>query len=217
MSAGRVPAEPDAAWVGSAELRDGTRLELRPLDEGTWDHLVELFTGRGQQHFCWCMFFRLTNREFSPGWGDGNREALRALVAAGGQPGLVAYAGGRPVGWVSAGPREDFGRVGRAPTIRPVQAGPDELVWSVVCFYIPPAWRGRGLGAALLDGAARWAATAGATAVECYPVDPERRTVTSADAYPGLVAWCQATGFTEVTRRGTDNPRGRPIMRRQLV
>jgi len=47
-------------------------------------------------------------------------------------------------------------------------------LWSVVCFYLPPAWRRRGLGRALLEAATERAFALGATEVEGFPVVPHK-------------------------------------------
>ena len=118
-----------------------------------WEDLVELFGERGAYGGCWCMYFRLTRGEFDRGTrdrGKGNRAALKAIVDAGRVPGLLAYVYGRPVGWVSVAPRQDFGRVERSPSTRPVV---DRPAWSIVCFYMHRAYRGQGVGSALLRAA----------------------------------------------------------------
>ena len=52
------------------------------------------------------MWFRLPRRDWVGGNGAGNKRALRRLVSAGTVPGIVAYAGRTPVGWVALAPRE---------------------------------------------------------------------------------------------------------------
>ena len=48
-------------------------------------------------------------------------------------PGLIGYLDGRPVGWISLGPREDYAKLKRSPVMKPVD---DKPVWSIVCFYV---------------------------------------------------------------------------------
>ena len=57
---------------------------------------------------CWCMYWRVPRKEFTKGQGEPFREALKALVEGGTVPGLLAYEGGLPVGWISVGKREEF-------------------------------------------------------------------------------------------------------------
>src|SRR5204862_421159 len=73
---------------------------------------------------CWCMWFRITQQEFSKGaprgGAGGNRAAMKKLVASGKVPGLLGYLDGKPVGWISVAPREEFGRIERSPVAKPV-------------------------------------------------------------------------------------------------
>jgi GNAT superfamily N-acetyltransferase len=186
-----------------------TELEVRPVTPDRWDDLVALFGERGAVSGCWCMFFRLSGGEFERRAGAGTRAGLRALVRGGAVPGLLAYAEGRPVGWCSVAPRDEFRRVLRSPTLRPID---DRPVWSVVCFYIDRTARRRGVAERLLDAAVQHAAAAGAEALEGYPRDTTGRPRSSAELYVGTVSMFQAAGFQEVARRSPT----RPIMRLEL-
>jgi GNAT superfamily N-acetyltransferase len=192
-------------------VTSGNRLEIRPVTAGRWDDLVELFGEGGAYANCWCMWWRVTSAEFDRGIrnrGAGNRRAMRSIVADGGVPGLLAYRDGRPVGWVSVAPREEFGRLQRSPTLKAVD---DKPVWSIVCFFMDRGERGHGVGTALLEAAVRHAAERGATIVEGYPVDPTDRRISNADAYTGVESMFRRAGFREAARRGS-----RPIMRKRV-
>jgi GNAT superfamily N-acetyltransferase len=188
---------------------DTTAIEIRPLTAERWPDLETLFGPNGASSGCWCMWFRQTAAEFRECAGEQNRQALKALVEAGAQPGLLAYLGSRPAGWCSVAPREEFGRLNRSRILKAVDAEP---VWSVVCFYIDRKARGHGLGAALLRAAVDHAAARGARIVEGYPVDPGDGRVDNASAFMGLVGMFREAGFEEVARRSP----GRPVMRRTL-
>jgi hypothetical protein len=111
-----------------------------------WDDLVALFGENGAYANCWCMWWRKSGAEFSRGVrnrGAGNRRAMNRLVQDGRVPGLLAYREGRPVGWVSVAPREEFGRIQRSPTLKPVD---DKPVWSIVCFFMHRGEREKGVG-----------------------------------------------------------------------
>ncbi|HZA26589.1 MAG TPA: GNAT family N-acetyltransferase [Actinomycetota bacterium] len=172
--------------------------EIRPVTPDRWDDLVALFGDRGVSG-CWCMWWRLSSAEFERRHGAGTRRALKGLVDRGRVPGLLAYLEGRPVGWVSVAPREEFGRVERSRHLRPVD---DQPVWSIVCFYIDRGSRGRGVGSALLRGAVRYAAEKGAEVVEAYPVDPKGKKIPSAELYTGTVEMFRAAGFEVAADRG---------------
>ena len=109
---------------------------VHPLTAGRWDDLVTLFGPRGACAGCWCMWWRRPAAEFRADKGDGNRRALRRLVDAGDVPGLIAYVGGEPAGWLALAPRECYVRFERSRTLAPGDAEP---VWSVTCVFVARA------------------------------------------------------------------------------
>ena len=182
-------------------------IDIRPVTADNWDLLDALFAAHGTVRGCWCMYFRLTSREFNEGWGDGNREDMCRLVCDEGVvPGLIAIADGEAVGWVSVAPRDEFGRVERSRVTKPVD---DEPAWSIVCFYVKPGSRGGGLTRALLEAAVEYATDNGAQLIEAYPYDTEEQRRGGAELYYGVASTFRDAGFEEVERR---SPR-RPIMR----
>ena len=60
-----------------------------------------------------------------------------------------------PVGWCSVAPRESYAAVLASRVIPQL---PGERVWSVVCFFVAPRARRRGLRTELLDAACGYAA-----------------------------------------------------------
>ena len=154
------------------------------------------------------MWNRLSNREFEAASGDEKREMLRSIVDDR-VPGLLAYQDGEPVGWVSLGPREEFGRIQRSRVTKPV----DELpVWSIVCFVIDRHHRGTGVGTALLAAAVEYAREGGAVAIEGYPVEPRRDRMPDIYAWMGLASMFEAAGFTEIARRSETRPLFRKVL-----
>src|SRR5439155_21583274 len=100
--------------------RASSQVKVLPVTPSRWKDLVELFGwDRGAYSGCWCMWFRITQQEFSKGaprgGAGGNRAAMKKLVASGKVPGLLGYLDGKPVGWLAVAPRGVFGRVGRSP------------------------------------------------------------------------------------------------------
>jgi GNAT superfamily N-acetyltransferase len=194
----------------------GAELTVRPVTADRWDDLARLFGPNGAYSNCWCTFFRQTGAEFGAGCanrGTGNRTMLHRVVRDGSVPGLLAYRGDDPVGWVSVAPRTEFGRVLRSPITRlaPDERG-DRTTWSVVCFYVPRGARSQGVAHALLAGAVDWARERGATVLEGYPVDPGDERPPSSSMYVGTVSMFAAAGFTESARRVP----WRPVMERGL-
>ncbi|HEX2026835.1 MAG TPA: GNAT family N-acetyltransferase [Nitriliruptorales bacterium] len=179
-----------------------------------WDDLEQLFGPNGAIAGCWCMWWRLSGRQWDELGMDGRRRALHRLVTDGDVPGLLAYRDTLPVGWVSLGPRERFGRLQRSPVLG--RAGSeDPRVWSIVCFYLPARERRRGVGRALLDAAVDHARERGATSLEAYPVDLAAvdRRWSSNDLFTGVLTMFADAGFQEVARHRPN----RPIVRRDLT
>jgi GNAT superfamily N-acetyltransferase len=154
------------------------------------------------------MWWRVTAAEFAEEAGPGLRRRFEALVAGGREPGLLAYHDGQPVGWVAVARREEFGRMQRSPTAKPVD---DTPVWAVNCFYVDRDHRRTGVARALLAAAVAFARDRGAVAVEGIPIDTEGGRRQSADVYTGTVAMFREAGFVEIARRGQ-----RPVVRRRL-
>ena len=189
--------------------------EIVPLDEERLEDLRALFDEGGDPKTCQCAFWRVAGS----GWGDWtrdrNRVVLGELAGRSPAPGLVAYADGRAVGWVSLGPREEFVRLVRS-RVRPRLD--DVPVWSIVCFVVSRASRRQGLARRLLDSAVDYARQHGAPAVEAYPVDTRGAKVAAASAYTGLLSTFEAAGFRVVHE--IDSPAAtvrRVIVRRDLA
>lgn len=183
----------------------------RPLTPATWADLEELFDlpGGAIVRGCWCMYYRLTGKvSVSAAAGVGHKQALCDLVDEGVVPGLVGYLDGKPAGWISLGPREDYRKLERSRIMKPVD---DTEVWSVVCTYVAKEYRGRGVQHELLNAALDFARRKGVKTLEAYPVDkPER---SHADfMFFGSRGLYEKAGFTEVVRRSPT----RVVMRREL-
>lgn len=189
-------------------------IEVHAATPDRWDDLVELFgLDRGAYSGCWCMWWRQTAKEYDRDHGAPNRERMRAFVAAGREPGLLAYVEGEPAGWVSVAPRDEFGRLDRSRALGRVD---DEEVWSIVCFYIHRGHRRGGVGKTLLRAAVDHAAERGARWVEGYPVDLTATAAkkASAELFTGTLSMFERSGFREVARRSPARPIVRAAVRR---
>lgn len=145
-------------------------MEVLPITLENWDDLVQLFGGRGNPGYCWCMTWRISSTEFRGLESDGRKRALRERVSDETPIGLLAYEGEKPVGWCSVAPRETYGRLERSRSIPRID---ERVTWSVVCFYLDRSVRGQGLVPVILRKAVSYAADHGAQIVEGYPVEPE--------------------------------------------
>ena len=185
--------------------------QTRPLTPETWADLEALFDlpGGSIVRGCWCMYYRRTGKvPVNAAAGVDNKAQLCSLVDSGVVPGLVGYADGRPAGWISLGPREDYLKLRRSPIMKPVD---DAEVWSVVCTYVAKQHRGRGVQHRLLAAGLDLARDNGVRLVEAYPVDKPQR---SHDDFMffGSRSLYERAGFTEVVRRSPT----RVVMRRRL-
>jgi GNAT superfamily N-acetyltransferase len=196
-------------------------LEVQPLTPERWDDVAALFGEGGDPRFCWCMYWRLRSRDFGATHAGDNRDGLRALTVlsattGGPAPGLIAYRGGRPVGWVSLGPRESFARLEHSRTI---PRHDDMPIWSIVCFVVSRRVRGNGIARQLLEAAIVHARKNDASALEAYPIATEGARLPSASLWTGTLGTFEQAGFkvvgSRLGRTNTPTP-SRPIVRLEL-
>ena len=142
---------------------------------------------------CWCLSHRLdsrTNRELV---GPARRAHVRRLCERDVAPGVLAYEGDTVVGWAAVAPRSElpFARSRKIPHV-------DDLpVWSLWCVRVRPGHRGKGVAHALVRGAAEYARSQGAPAVEGYPVDNQGQRVDLTMAYVGTRSLFEGAGFAK--------------------
>ena len=189
------------------------RIDVRPLTRDRWADLVDLFERPGASiaRGCYCMYYRRSG-EHLPTRGitrsQANKRDLEALVDRGLVPGLLAYDDGRPVGWVSLGPREDYAKLARSPVMKAVD---DKPVWSIVCFFVDANARHRGVAEALLAGALAWARKNRVKLLEAYPWDKAAKK-SDDSLWFGTKPMFDRAGFVEVARRKP----ARPVMRKAM-
>jgi hypothetical protein len=172
-------------------------LEFLPLTQKRWADFEELFGPRGAYGGCWCMWWRLTRREFEANQGQDNREAMRSLVEAGEVPGILAYSDREAVAWCSVAPREHFGSLNRSPVLKRLD---DTPVWSIVCFFVKKSHRHQRLIHSLIEAAIAYVRSQGGQVVEAYPTIPKSDRVPHVSSYMGLPTMFEATGFVECAR-----------------
>jgi GNAT superfamily N-acetyltransferase len=189
-------------------------LAIVPLSAETWDALTELFSAGGDARWCWCQFWRKPGSNWTNTNADDNRDDLRALASRDGPaPGLVALEGGKAVGWVGLGPRDEFGRLARSRTLPQL---PGDGVWVVNCFVVARTARRSGVASALLDAAVAYARDHGAQILEGYPVATGGERISSASVYTGTAGMFERAGFTVAAPTTSKAASGTPrvVMRR---
>ncbi len=173
------------------------RVKVHPLTTDRWPDLSALFNTSATPRACWCMWFRETTAGYRTNIGDANKRALHRIVKTStAPPGVIAYVDGQPAGWCAVAPREQYPRLQRSRTTKPID---DQPVWSVTCFFIASKVRRSGLGHALLRAAVDLATQHGARIVEGYPLMPGR-TLRSDEAFVGVSSLFEKAGFTIAAR-----------------
>ena len=145
-------------------------LDIKPLTPELMDDMGAVLRGSWGST-CWCMYPRWTEpqmREEAKGGERGPRRkaAMTELAGRAVAPGLMAFEGDQPVGWIAIAPRDELTRVARSRATPPVD---DEPVWVIPCVAVRRAHRGRGIALALIEAAVNYAGQQGASAVEAYP------------------------------------------------
>ena len=181
---------------------EAAALQFQPLTPERWGDFEALFGPKGAYGGCWCMWPRLRRKEFDANSGAENKQAMRETVDCGEEPGLLAYSGGEPIGWVALAPREKYALLEHSRTLKRVD---DQPVWSIVCFVIDKRLRGRGMMAKLLTAAVEYAARHGASIVEAYPVEPAGK-LTGYSGFTGIASTFRRAGFVEVARASQQQP-----------
>lgn len=154
---------------------------------------MRLFESRGGPRHCWCIAWRPAPLAVRRGGAEARRAVLEGFVRAGTPIGILGYAAGEPVAWCSVAPRDSYRPLGGP------EAREGEIVWSIACFFVKRALRGRGMTAALIRAAVDHARRQGATVVEAYPVDPDAPSY----RFMGFLESFAKAGFHEVGRAGT--------------
>lgn len=182
---------------------------VHALTPERWDDAVEVFGTRGDPARCWCQWFRMRSSDWKDARTATNRAALKGQSDDDTSPGLLAYVGDEPAGWVAVAPRRGYERLMHSPKVVGAVGDDldDESVWAVTCFVVRPGFRRQGLAAALLDAAVAFAAERGARVLEGYPVDvASRASVSSSELFHGSESLFTRAGFTEVGRYGSSGP-----------
>jgi GNAT superfamily N-acetyltransferase len=182
-------------------------MTIRTIDPSDWPAITALFGAKGACGGCWCMSWRVERhgKTWEEAKGEKNRRALQVLVKRGEVHAVMAFDGETPVAWCTYGPRESFPYIARVKALaRPGVQG----VWSVVCFYIPPAWRRTGLGTKLLAAATKDALRLGAREVEGFPAVPwdPRVPMPAAFAWTGVPQLFVANGFKKLRKAAGSRP-----------
>jgi len=183
-------------------------LTLKKLTPALWPAVEALFGANGACGGCWCMHWRT---EKGVKWDDFKgapaKAAFRKLVQSRKAKGVLAFEGDTPVGWCSYGPRVEFAKLNRAPSLACDDA---ERVWSLPCFFIKAGYRNQGNAGKLLAFAMQCLKEEGAKIAEAYPVKPKPgQKMAGAFAWTGVVSMFRTAGFKPADKKPTGKQRMR--------
>jgi GNAT superfamily N-acetyltransferase len=115
--------------------------------------------------YCHCYYVDHTKVDWKSRTAVQNRSDTARLVECGGMHGLLAFDGGRVVGWCNSGPR-----IAYPALIGALDPHGDASETGVImCFLVAPSSRGLGVATGLLDAACRRLAALGLSVAEAYP------------------------------------------------
>jgi len=190
-----------------SEARRSSRLQMHALTPDRWGDLVDLFgPERGANSGCWCLWPRLTRRDWKAMSRDARRAGLHAIVRAGPPPGILAYRDGTAVGWVAVGPRPSVAQFNGSRLSRPPD-GDDESarIFAITCFYVRAGHRRQGLTGSLARAAIGFARQHGARALDVCAIDTTRP-LAWGEGFVGIASAFLELGFVEIARRSPTRP-----------
>jgi GNAT superfamily N-acetyltransferase len=184
--------------IGEIEVRDVSP-ELLPAYLDFFDHRA--FLDFPEWRSCYCIE---THRPPNPSEDEGvppvaavNRRDMSKAIMQGEVTALLAFEGGKPIGWC------DYGETTRLSGVmhRFGLTAPDhEGVGSVACFVIASPYRGHGVASRLLDAAVERLRAKGMNAVEAYPRRSDDSQHTN---YRGPLAMFLRAGFEPYREAGS--------------
>jgi ribosomal protein S18 acetylase RimI-like enzyme len=174
--------------IGPVEVRDVTA-ELVPDYLDFFDHYA--FRDFPPWQSCYCIETHLTgdDDELAQRTAGDNRRDMCESIKRGQVTGLLAFEGGKPIGWCNYG--ETTRLSGLMHKLGLVASG-HEGVGSVACFVIAAPYRGHGVASLLLDAAVERLRARGVWAVEAYPISSDDSPRTN---YRGPLAMFLRAGF----------------------
>jgi GNAT superfamily N-acetyltransferase len=185
---------------GTERLSEIADVTVHPVTEdrvNDWlrffDH--DAFAGNPDWASCYCLEPHVPATPELPerAWRD--TRATMAGRLRGGTFGYLAYVDGRPVGWVNASFRSDYGLY---RLLDPDGPEPRSVI-GVSCFVIAPPFRRHGVASALLDRVIADASPRGAVWVEGYPHNQPK--VSDAGYFRGPRSMYEARGFQPIEVR----------------
>lgn len=178
--------------IGEVEIRDVTAERVADYQAFFDD---DAFADYPAWQACYCMAPHRTTTDPEPPREE-NRRLMSGMLASGQATALLAYSGGKPVGWCQYGATTALAAIMERFQ---KEAGNLEGVGSIACFIVAAPYRGHGVARRLLDAALDRMREHGLREVEAYPVaDP----ATAQVSFRGPRPLFEAAGFAAVREAG---------------
>lgn len=188
---------------------ESLRLKFKVLTPSRWKDLEKLFGKRGACGGCWCMWWKLSRKDFEKQKGIKNKNAFKKIVLNNEKPGILAYFNDEPVGWCAISPREKYPFLESSRVLKRID---EQKVWSVVCFFVEKPFRKKGITVELLKAAIDYVRKSGGKILEGYPIEPINGKTADVFAWTGIASAFRKAGFNEIARHSPT----RPIMRKYI-
>ena len=188
-------------WDGE-RVAVGGDVEIRRLTPDLRDDYLayfdrEAFADNPAWAACYCLSYCLNELgEFDDRPASQNRAERAAMIERGKASGVLAYAGGRVVGWCHAAPRTALKLLDQTPEFA---AEAPEATGAIACYVIAPQYRGQGVARKLLDGACEMLRERGMRWVDAYP---PKNAAGDARSYHGRMSMYVDAGFEQVREAG---------------
>ena len=189
---------------GTERLSEIADITVHPVTEDRIDDWLrffdhDAFAGNPDWASCYCLepHVPATPEQPERAWRE-TRATVAERLRGGTTFGYLAYVDGRPVGWVNASLRSDYGLYRH---VDPDGPEPRSVI-GVSCFVIAPPFRRHGIASALLDRVIADASARGAAWIEGYPHnEPEE---SDAGHFRGPRSMYDARGFEPIKVREHD-------------
>jgi len=188
---------------------ESLRLKFKVLTPSRWKDLEKLFGKRGACGGCWCMWWKLSRKDFEKQKGIKNKNAFKKIVLNNEKPGILAYFNDEPVGWCAISPREKYPFLESSRVLKRID---EQKVWSVVCFFVEKPFRKKGITIELLKATIDYVRKSGGKILEGYPIEPIKGKTADVFAWTGIASAFRKAGFNEIARHSPT----RPIMRKYI-
>ena len=173
--------------------------ECVPLTSHNWNAFLELFGGvSGGCGGCWCTWWRMSRAEWYQHTKKGRLDVMRELVARRQPTGVLLLNSQEAEGWCAVAPLSEYPTMLRSPVCKPMDKTDS---WCISCIFIKAPYRRQGKMETLIRGAANYAFSRGAPAVDGFPQRSGDRGM-YVDRFVGVEGSFERAGFERIESRG---------------